>query len=161
VPGVTVVAAYSGNTVMHWGPTMILRIARFSVAAREEEIVVAGLRAQTGLRDRPEGLEDLVFAIGRPTPGIAEFVTVTLWTDMAAIERALGAAVNAPGGLTDIADRIEGKRVEHLDVFADDWPELVSFLEMPLQVRREATRIAVAGRAEVVLKDSAALAAIV
>src|SRR4051794_25793075 len=120
---------------------MILRIARFSVAAGEEETVVAGLRAQAQLRDRPEGLEDLVFAIGRPAPGIAEFVTVTLWTDMAAIERALGAAVDVPGGLTDIADRIGSKRVEHFEVFADDWPELVSFFEMPPQLRREVTRV--------------------
>jgi Antibiotic biosynthesis monooxygenase len=116
---------------------LILRIARFSVAADEEETVVRALREQAGSAERPTGLEDLVFAIRRGRDSV-EFVMVGLWTDIAAIRRALGPAWNAPGGVANIADRIADQRVEHFDVFADDWPELVAFLDMSLDERRDA-----------------------
>jgi hypothetical protein len=140
---------------------MILRIGRFSVAADQEDNVVAALRRQAATRERPLGLEDLVFAVGRPVPDRVEFVTVTLWTDMEAVKRALGPSWNAPGGVADIADLIEGKRVEHLDVFADDWPELVGFLDMPLAKRHEVEMTPLPGSAAMHLEDEAPLSAIV
>jgi hypothetical protein len=140
---------------------MILRIARFSVAADQEDIVVAALRTQAASMERPVGLEDLVFAVGRPVPDMVEFVTVTLWTDMEAVKRALGPSWNAPGGVAEIADWIDGKRVEHLDVFADDWPELVAFLDMPLEKRHEVEVTPPAGSVAMALEDEAPLSAIV
>ena len=79
---------------------MILRIARFTVDRDDEDAVVELLRSQAGTARRPDGLDDIILALSRSADSSAEFVAVSLWTDMAALMQALGPAWDEPGGIS-------------------------------------------------------------
>jgi quinol monooxygenase YgiN len=115
---------------------MIVRIARITVAAADEDEVVSVLRAQAGDSSHPPGMLDLIFAVARAEPTAVEFVMISLWTDVDSVKRALGEAWDQPGGLAELERRLLHQRVEHLDVFADDWPEMVRFLGLAGESRR-------------------------
>jgi hypothetical protein len=110
---------------------MIVRIARGTVRAIDEPMVNAVLRKGLG-KDRPEEMLDVVFA-RRPEDDRVEIIVITMWTETAAIERAFGGTWQEFGGIAGLEDRVLASSVEHLDVFADDWPELIEYLAGRLQ----------------------------
>jgi hypothetical protein len=109
---------------------VILRLARFTLARDQQNVLVETLRHQAKSKHRPDGLEDLIFARSNRGPDQVEFVIVTLWSGLAAVKRALGSAWQLPGGLGGLAERMVDASVEHFEVFADDWPEVLDFLAM-------------------------------
>jgi hypothetical protein len=109
---------------------MILRLSRTRVRRTGEEAVVAALRSWLNSHEsRPDGLLDLVFGRRFTDDGRVEHVTASLWKDQPTMVRGLGPDYDQPTALINAAaDEIEDHRIEHFDVFADDWPELVAYI---------------------------------
>lgn len=105
---------------------MIVRIARATVRSIDEPRVYEVLRKGLGNR-RPDEMLDVTFA-RRSEGDRVEVIVITLWTEIAALERAFGSMWRTFGGVVGLEDRVLATSVEHLDVVADDWPELMEYL---------------------------------
>jgi hypothetical protein len=108
---------------------MYLRLSRTRIHRSREEEVIAALRTWLVTRQRrPQGLLDLVFARRLTDEDRVEHVTATLWADRDSMIDGLGPDWDEPAGLIpSVAGRLEDHRIEHFEVFADDWPELVAY----------------------------------
>ena len=108
---------------------MLLRLSRTRIHRAREEEVMAALRTWLLTQpQRPQGLLDLVFARRLTDDDRVEHVAATLWTDRESMIDGLGPGWDTPTGLIpSVAGRLDDHRIEHFEVFADDWPELVAF----------------------------------
>ena len=53
---------------------------------------------------------------------------MSLWADRESMIEGLGPGWDRPTGLIpSVAGRLKEHRIEHFEVFADDWPELVAY----------------------------------
>jgi hypothetical protein len=75
---------------------------------------------------RPAGMLDMIFARNVGSDGRVELITISMWTDMAAVVVGLGPDWQRPFGLKGFENRISDTTLEHLEVIADDWPELMA-----------------------------------
>jgi hypothetical protein len=108
---------------------MYLRLSRTRIHRAREEEVMAALRTWlTTKQRRPAGLLDLVFGRRLTDDDRVEHVTVSLWADRESMIDGLGPGWAKPTGLIPgVAGRLDDHRIEHFEVFADDWPELVAY----------------------------------
>jgi hypothetical protein len=107
---------------------MYLRLSRTRIHREREEQVIAALRKWLITKQRrPDGLLDLIFARRLTDDDRVEHVTASLWADRDSMIAGLGPGWDQPAGLIpSVAGQLEEHRIEHFEVFADDWPELVA-----------------------------------
>jgi hypothetical protein len=110
---------------------MYLRLSRTRIHRAREEDVMAALRTWLATRQRrPQGLLDVVFARREADHDRVEHVTASLWTDRGSMIDGLGPGWDTPTGLIPgVAGQLDDHRIEHFEVVADDWPDLVAFAE--------------------------------
>ncbi len=108
---------------------MYLRLSRTRIHREREEQVIAALRTWLATKQRrPDGLLDVIFARRLTDDERVEHVTASLWADRDSMIAGLGPGWDKPAALMpSVAGQREEHRIEHFEVFADDWPELVAF----------------------------------
>lgn len=110
---------------------MYLRLSRTRIHRAREDEVIAALRTWlTANERRPQGLLDLVFARRLADDERVEHVTASLWADRELMIDGLGPGWDRPSGLIpSVAGRLDDHRIEHFEVSADDWPDLVAYCD--------------------------------
>ena len=105
---------------------MIVRVARARILQSHEADVFEMLRkaAEAG-GDEFDGFEGVTFARQLLTGGEVELVAITYWRDIAAIERALGPNWASLGSLPGLERLLIEDRVDHFEVFAQNWKDLL------------------------------------
>ena len=106
---------------------MIVRIGRATVRAVDEPAVNRALRTALGNRSRPHDMLDVVFA-RHPTGDLVEVIVITLWTRLEALEEEFGPTWRSFGTIAGLDGVTLSTSVEHLTVFADEWPEFLEYL---------------------------------
>jgi hypothetical protein len=108
---------------------MYLRLSRTRIYRGREHEVIAALRTWIDTKQqRPPGLLDVVFARRLAEPDLIEHVSASLWTDRDSMIEGLGGDWDTPSGLIPgVSGQLDDHRIEHFEVYADDWPALVAF----------------------------------
>jgi hypothetical protein len=122
-------AVDSRKRALQGGMPMYLRLSRTRIDRAREHEVVAALRTWLTTNERrPQGLLDLVFARRLADNERVEHVTASLWADRESMIDGLGPGWDRPTGLIpSVAGQLDDHRIEHFEVFADDWPDLVAY----------------------------------
>ena len=105
---------------------MIVRVARARILQRHEAEVFDMLRkAAEGGGAEVDGFEGVTFARQLLKGGEVELAAITYWRDIDAIERVLGPNWHALGSLPGLEPLLIEDRVDHYEVFAQSWKELL------------------------------------
>jgi heme-degrading monooxygenase HmoA len=102
---------------------MIVRVTRAKIRPNAESAVFEILRrVSTGVR-RPDGMDSLHFGRRMSASG-NELISITIWTDLAALEAAMGTSMEVAAFLPELQPYLLEGTVEHFETITDRFEEL-------------------------------------